>query len=176
MKNERIKKVMSIYNAFTVAWVTITMILSFLVITFTDIDGIIESFLVGMLITFISSRVFSTLAFKYVSSKIYNNDIDTFNKDMTIIINGEKLTEIKTDEDTRERVSLTILDKPETPIAKYMDFDIFEWLDIQSENNKPERFVYFGTCDAKQIKEIPDGCVVVGPGVIYRHISFEQSA
>jgi hypothetical protein len=176
MKNERIKKAMAVYNAFTVAWVAITMVISFLVITFAEIDGIIESFLVGMLITFISSRIFSALAFKYVATKVYNNDIDTFNKDMSIIVNGENSIDVKADEDTREKVTLTILDKPETPIAKYMDFDIFEWLDIQSENNKPERFIYFGTCDAKQIKEIPDGCVVVGPGVIYRHISFEQSA
>jgi uncharacterized membrane protein len=67
-------------------------------------------------------------------------------------------------------VTLTIVEVPKTPFGKFMDADIFEWIDVKDKNDETLRLKFFGTMDITNgiTQSLPEGCVLLPPGILYQ--------
>lgn len=65
-----------------------------------------------------------------------------------------------------QQVELTIQQKSE-PVGKFNGGDIFDWVDLTG-GQETVRYEYFGTIrDGEDMNWVPDGSVILPPGVIY---------
>lgn len=66
-------------------------------------------------------------------------------------------------------VTLTILGNSGEPIAKYLDADIWEWIDFAAADGTKYRGTYEGTMNFRYGGgEIPANCMLLPPGIIYK--------
>lgn len=176
---ERIKTVANLYLKTLFIAMIIAIFGAYLIITTFFADS---SFLVGVIVSYIfcviAGKIGESIFKSYVRKKVYHDDINSFNADMNHVtshINVEqKMPEEKQATQAPTAMELNILNKPEKPLAKYMDSDIYEWLDFEAEDGRAERFIYFGTLDLTKGGSIPVGCVLIQPGILYRHQSLER--
>jgi hypothetical protein len=116
---------------------------------------------------------------------IYRGDIDALERDLQEAqeelqsqLDGTADTQIAKlpieqadEEDTANHTfMLNILDQPATPIARYMDEDIYEWIEIETSSGPPQRFIFEGTRPYQEGEpiEVPDNCILIPPGILYR--------
>lgn len=154
----------------------IGMLASYAIIKYLNFDllmGVIVSYCICHLVYTAASAITA----RYVKTKIYNDDEELF-KSHAMSIMGEAPKAPPAAETSNQHVNVeatfNIVAKPDAPIARFMGADIYEWYDFESTTGT-ERFVYYGTIDIKNSPgfTVPDGCVVISPGIIYRHISLE---
>ncbi len=67
-------------------------------------------------------------------------------------------------------LDLQIVDRPDNPIGRFMDADIFEWLHIKGTDGKLYRFMFEGTLDMTKglPNQIPQDCLLLPPGILYK--------
>lgn len=173
---ERIKKVATLYLKMMFAAFLVAIVVAYVMITvFFAEYGFIVAVIVAYATTATAVKIFQNMFKNHVRKNIYDGNMDAYDADMQRVILDSIGSNAATNEPQRENASLhlTILSKPEKPIAKYKDADIYEWMDFADENNNPQRFFYFGTSDLGKETVIPDGCILIQPGIIYRHHSLE---
>lgn len=116
---------------------------------------------------------------------IYRGDIDALERDLQeaqeelqLQLDGPADTQIsklpaeqEVVEDTDNHAFLlNILNQPDHPIARYMDEDIYEWIEIETSSGPPQRFIFEGTRPYQEGEpvEVPDNCILIPPGVLYK--------
>ncbi len=181
---ERIKKVASLYVKTIAAAFFISLIGGYMLIdTFFKDSGFVMSVIIGYCFCTIVVKLSENIFKNYVRKNVYNGDINAFDADMKHVVSSHSETnsgsvvppaENNPSPQKANIIQLTILNKPEKPIAKYMDADIYEWLDFETEAGTSEKFVYFGTVNLDRETIVPDGCVLIHPGILYRHHSLEK--
>jgi hypothetical protein len=66
-------------------------------------------------------------------------------------------------------VELTIVNQPEKPIGSFLDVKIYEWLEFAGGvPGEKVRFDFFTTVTNMDTYTIPEGCILLHPGIVYK--------
>ena len=127
----------------------------------------ILSFFVGLTIAFILSKIFSNILMFVLKTKHYGKDMKAF------IAEAQQATAHYTrqiaERDTgRITLTITIAGRPDTPIGKLGDTDIYEWIDVVDGAGQIRRFEYAGVVDMTTNYQLDNDALVFKPGVVYK--------
>jgi hypothetical protein len=116
----------------------------------------------GLVSTFILKRIF------------YGSDTESFMNDAKAAFEAHDLIkkEITTSVEqntTTDAIMIKILRTSESVLARYMDHDIFDWIEIADVNDNPVRLSFIGTMDLSKglQRPVPSGCMLIEPGILY---------
>lgn len=121
------------------------------------------SWIISFALTYVLAKWLSKILFAIISVAVYKGDMDGITKELLSDINPPN-------EDENENiVSVQIVNIPDAPIGRYLDGDIYEWLDISGAGFENKRVYFAGTVDPKNTNanDIPDDCMLFPPGVLY---------
>lgn len=150
-------------------------------IVFTIFGISIDSFIGAAIISWILNFVAVSIAVIYYQKKILGSDVssdelldDLRNKVDAIIDDMEEdegpALKSSGEQVTPQTLKFTVLAVPETPVGKFMDHDIFEWIDIVDTAGTKYRCFFTGTMNLSSGKTftIPAKSFVLPPGIIYQ--------
>lgn len=131
------------------------------------------AFLVG---SFFGCRIVFTILQHLIAMIIYNFDRDLMiqeAQEMGAEVNSSggslELEELEELEENAE-LELTITKVPDTPIGKYLDADIYEWIEFVDEKGITFIAFFEDTVNPKQMGTfaIPDDCILLPPGLLFK--------
>jgi hypothetical protein len=176
--DEKMKKMSKayVYSAFVA--VLLATLISYVVVAYLSL-GVLMAVVASFCICRVVLSITEAVTLQYVKTKIYGGDEELFKSHIAAISSGAFNDPLPAVEENKQvtnvNATFNIVAKPDKPIARFMDADIYEWFDLESSNGA-ERFVYYGTIDVANNPQytVPDGCILINPGIIYRHHSLEQ--
>lgn len=131
-----------------------------------DIDTIL-TVLVAMPIAYILYQWANNISLALINMVVYRGRFDLAVDDARTAL-GEAGV-IQDDDTVSQVVNIKVIAHSMTPIAKFMDGDIFEWIDVVGNDGVTHRMLFEGTMDMRfGLDSIPDGCVMLPPGILYK--------
>lgn len=117
-----------------------------------------------LFVTYISaSLIFKVMQFVLVMF-IYEFNIDLMEEESREM----KFEGAEPEVQEMDDIDLTVAKLPEKPIAKYLDVDIWEWVEFTNDAGQKILGTYETTVDMTKQYVIDDDCVAFPPGVVYR--------
>ena len=104
----------------------------------------------------------NSLSWSFFSSRISENA-------MLELVNGiDPHGEQNSSVAGQQQVNLLITALPEAPIGFFKDHSIYEWIDVDAGDNTSKRFEFVGTQDDNYHSSIPEMCILIPPGILYK--------
>lgn len=142
----------------------ITVVL-FMSLMFPDMNVVI-SFFVSLVASFVLTHFTTAIAHLAIHLIYYGSDMEELTEDA---LNASKEQEPQP-EPTVEKVHFKVVNTPDKAYARYMDADIFEWIDVEDDKGVVHRCTFTGTLDMKKgpPEYIPPGHLLLWPGILYQ--------
>lgn len=141
---------------------TIAVIINAFLVLFTNVGAVsAHGFILITSIGFASLCIFEVLIDYVRGVNHFSEDEDEDDKDFT-----------------NDTFSVTVLDRPDTPRAMYLDWPIYDWLkviNVGEQGAKPYRVEYDGICKLVEGSTItiPENSLLFPPGIIYKIVTNE---
>ena len=163
--------------AFAFSVFTVPLLISFFLSHYLGISYVdVSWWLVILPLSYVGITLLSNLLTIVAVLSVYGIDSRVITEELQLMKNELQQTEAKAEASkSTELIELTIIKKPEKPIARFLDEDIFEWLEF-SANGKHFTGYFEGTLNMKSgmTFSIPDNCILIDPGVLYK-IQFKET-
>ena len=115
----------------------------------------------SLISSYFMHEFFKFILVLFLQHKFYKNDFASFVKDVNEAAYGEEVIPKFTE------TSFTIVNSSEIPIGFYKDEEIYEWLNIE-DNEEVLKYEYFSTVNMDYDFNIPEDCIVINPGIVYK--------
>lgn len=132
-------------------------------------ESIFASFFTSLIVAAICNKALGFLSLWFLRKVMYGSNVKEMISDANDVI---EIIQTSNEQSPKQpnRINFTIVNTPEAPIGSYMDSQFFEWLDVQGADGVVRHCSFVGTMDISRglSREIPDGCFLLPPGIIYQ--------
>jgi hypothetical protein len=129
------------------------------------IESFFLAFLAGIFFMWLFMKLLNTVTLMFIQMKVYQGDTEALVQDAQAAVNA--INNPPPPQPEVRQLMMKVIDIPENPIGKYMDTDIFEWMDIQDPEGVTQRFEFTGTVNLEKGETPPQGTLTFPPGIIY---------
>jgi len=159
---DRLNKVIGLQRIAFFVNMVISAILTVICAGALAIESFFLGFLVGVFLMWLFMKILNIIAMMYIQMKVYEGDTDALLKDAS-----DALDAITNPQDQVIPRVVKIISKPTAPIGKFMDADIYEWMEVQDPSGSIQRFEFSGTVNLEKGETPPPGTLTFIPGIIY---------
>jgi hypothetical protein len=163
--SERLTRVIELQRRAFFLNALLSAILSFVSVNAIDIQNFFLQVIAWVFLTRLFLMLLNTVVLMIIQLKVYQGDTASLVEDATAY--AKAINTPVPYQPGAEMLMMKIINVPDKPIGKFMDADIYEWLDLEDSNGVTRHFEFVGTVNMENGEVAPQGMLTLPPGLIY---------
>ena len=163
--SKRLNRVLELQRKAFFLNIILSAVLTFALTSALAIENFLWAFIAGIFLMWLFMKLLNTITLVFIQMKVYQGDTKALVEDTAAVVNAIN-NRAPSQPDARQFI-MKVIHIPEKPIGKYMDADIYEWMDIQDSEGVTQRFEFTGIVNLEKGETPPEGTLTLPPGIIY---------